>query len=700
VKRWLSPSLLLFVGVALIYLANGRPIGSGDSLPARYLPFSILGQGTFTLDAFPVLYGGAAKEIYPLLDGVPYYLRYRDGHYLSAYSPAPAVLALPVYVLPVLAGLPPTSAWVGHLEKLAAALVTALSVVLLFRALGLVVSRRWALGIAAVYALGTSSLSASSQGLWQHGPSQLFLALGLYWLARGLGEERYLGPVGFALASAMVMRATNLLLVLPLAAWILYRHPAVRLRFIGLALLPIAGVGLYTLRYFGLEGAGWGHARVSMLAFFAQVPWLEGLAGLLSSPSRGLFVYSPVLVFSLFGIAAVWRHGPPLLRALSLGPILVFLLIGKWFMWWGGHTFGPRILADTTPVLAFLLYPVTGYLDRRRLARGIFALCAVLSIAAHALGAFFYDGRWDGLARVDRDYSRLWTWRGSPLPFYAREALGAALRPRPGAAGGQPTSADSPALLSAAYALEPLPQSIHAGEALPIVLTATNTGRAVWLASAPGDRGVVRLGWRWYRGDREVLAGREALPSDVWPGGAIRLTSRIMPPGEAGDYALVLDLVSEHVTWFSAQGGQPLAAGLRVLDLDPARLLAAPPGPEAAAPSVSVATDRPAYRRGDVLGLAIELRNPERPRSFDAYLILQGPGGEMWFYDGYGLSGPERRPWAAWATRLPLPARITGRFAVPTAALAPGRYAWHLALTEPGAHGSRARASAAFTLDP
>jgi hypothetical protein len=149
-------------------------VGAGDSLPARHLPFSLLREGNFDFDEFPTLYSGEAVRIYPVLDGIPYFLRYRDGHYFSTYTPGPGILAVPVYVLPVLAGVS-AAAWAPALEKVSAAVITALSVVFLFWALAELVSRRWAVVVAVIYAFGTSSLSVSSQALWQHGPSQLFL---------------------------------------------------------------------------------------------------------------------------------------------------------------------------------------------------------------------------------------------------------------------------------------------------------------------------------------------------------------------------------------------------------------------------------------------------------------------------------------------------------------------------------------------
>ena len=63
--------------------------------------------------------------------------------------------------------------------------MVALSAVVLHAALRLLCSPVSALILTLVYGLGTSSLSVSSQGLWQHGPSQLALAAVLYCLVRG-----------------------------------------------------------------------------------------------------------------------------------------------------------------------------------------------------------------------------------------------------------------------------------------------------------------------------------------------------------------------------------------------------------------------------------------------------------------------------------------------------------------------------------
>ena len=62
-----------------------------------------------------------------------------------------------------------------------------------------------------------------------------------------------------------------------------------------------AVVAAYNLHIFGRITGGYGNAF--------GAPFWPGLAGLLVSPARGLFVYTPVALFSLLG-AAIWLTKP------------------------------------------------------------------------------------------------------------------------------------------------------------------------------------------------------------------------------------------------------------------------------------------------------------------------------------------------------------------------------------------------------
>lgn len=704
-RFFLSPPVLLFVAAVAVYGAGGSSVVLGDMLPARYLPWSLLRELDFDLDEFPELHGEEARSRFPLLDGIPYYLRLRGEHYVSAYSPAPALFVLPLYAVPVLAGLPPSPFWARALEKGAAATVTALSAVFLYLAVARLASRRWAMVVALVYAFGTSSLSLSSQALWQHGPSQCALALALYLLVRGLGDERRLPWAMLAMAGAAVLRETNALLLAPLAVVLLFRFRRDRrmaLRLVLFALPPVVAMAAYYGLHFAAAGTGAGHESVPLLAYFHQTALLVGVGGVLASPGRGLFVYSPVLLFALAGLATTWHRGPAPFRALALGLPLVVLVVGKWFMWWGGHCFGPRLLADTTPVLCFFLYPLGELLSRRRALGVLFGFAAGLSVAVHALGAFAYDGRWDAAAETDRNPGRLWSWRRGPITFYAGEAMDRAYSAA--SVRTLPTSADAPALLAAAYEVESIPATVCAGEPFALAVTATNTGRALWLAAPPGDRGRVGLAWRWLADGATVSEGRELLATDVSPGGSARLRTMVTPPSTGGERTLEIQMVSELVVWFSSQGSPPVTASVAVrapCAPDLGGLLAAVPEEARGAPSLAVATDRTAYQAADRLALTVRLANPGPPRSFDAFMVVREAGGRAWFFDGERLHPAGPPPWPPWIRRLPLPAAVTGRFTLPVSALAAGRlgrFTWGVVLTEPGGSRPVAQASTTFTV--
>jgi hypothetical protein len=699
--KWPSVvSPLLFLTVVVVYVANGRTIGSGDTLPARYLPYSLLLEHHADLDEFPVLNDELARRNFPVLDGIPYFLHYRRGHYLSAYSPGPALLALPIYAGPVLAGAPAAS-WAARLEKLSAAAITALSVVCVFWALTGLVARRWALGIAAIYAFGTSSWSVSSQALWQHGPSQLFLALLLVCLVRGMRDERWLICAGFMASAAAVMRSTDALIGIPVVAWVLYARRHLTLRLVLAALAPVTALLLYNVGYFGSPLGPAGSTTAPTWAFFTLSPSLDGLSGVLLSPGRGLFIYSPVLIFSVVGLLWGVRREPTMCKPLALGVVLVLVVVGQWFRWWGGYGWGPRLLADVTPLLCFFLYPLTDALDRHRVVKAVFVLLAGLSIAAHGLGAFLYDGRWDAAADVDRNHASLWSWRDGPLVFYGREAAAGVGRVFFAERGRRPTSADSPTLLAASYVIEPMASQTFVGETLAVSLTATNTGAAVWLAAAPGgDRGTVRLGWRWSRDGVDLEQGRAPLRFEVFPGGTAHFAERISVPAVPGDYTLTIGLVSELVTWFAGQGQSPVTVTVAVRPVDLERFLSTPVGTRERSPTATIATDRGSYGRGDTIHLTVQLRNPDRPGQFDAYLIGQGPGGTVWFYDGRQLSRVGEHAWLAWSRKLPMPARATGRFALRSSTLAPGAYRWHVVLTDSGTYRRVAKGATAFTVEP
>ena len=642
-------SVGLLLVVVLVYLANGRIIGSGDTVPARYLPISMLREFNFDLDEFTFLYDETGRRTHAFVGDLPYFLRYRDGHYFSAYPPGPALLALPLYVLPVIAGMPATSAWVVRLEKLSATLITALSVLFLFWTLRELTAERWALIIASVYAFGTSSLSVSSQALWQHGPSQLCLAVSLYLLVKGMRETPYISYVGFPLAASILMRPTNTLLILPLGLYALHQHRSMLWKCGLSALPPLAFLLFYNYSLFGSIAGGYGLGMLDASSLDWQTPFWEGLSSLLLSPSRGLFIYSPIFLLSLVGIAVAWTSGPLLFKYMSIGPLIVVLLYSKWSMWWGGATYGPRLLADLAPFLCLFLYPFCTPMDRWRCLRAGFMMFALLSTGCHVLGAFWYDYRWDRLMGTDQHPERLWQWSNSPLVFYGKEAFVSGRRsisPVVIRLLRFPTSGTSPHQLAAAYTVRNLDPGpiIYASPCgrLHLSMEAVNRGKAVWLARMRHNRGQVRLAWRWFWEGQEVpaFAGREELPYDIFPGQRYTFTANIAPPSRPSDYVLEVGLVSEAVTWFSDQGTNWLKMAIRVVNPVNSEFedaLAKQVNAIDDPPQLAITTDQLRYWLGGHVRVIVNLANAAHEHLVDAYFAVVWPDGRVSFQDHSGF---------------------------------------------------------------
>jgi hypothetical protein len=698
---WNTP-LLLFVSIVLIYSTGGRLDDVGDSLPARYLPLSILREFDLDLDEFSFLHR----------DRVDYYLQYRNGHFLSTFPVGAALLATPIYLLPALWGISPQSPWMPFLEKSAAGIIAALSVLCLYLALRRLTLARHALLIALVYALGTSTFSVSSQALWQHGPAQLLLTLTIYFLVRGLNEPKFVAPAGFTLMGMVLCRPTNVLVALPMLLYVLYRHRRELIGFIAFSLPPLLFMLDYNRYYFGsLFETGYGKSLSTPSSFWWENSLLDGLWWILISPHRGLLIYSPIFLFSFVGMVMFWKRGrEPLFKYLSLIPLSVILLFAK-LNWSGGWSYGPRYLSDVTPILSLSLFPVYHLAERRTYLKWILGVFAILSIGMHTIGALGYDTSWDAALVEDSYRDRYWSWTDTPFQHYAGQAFRGLLQKYlrlKQAILRLPDSLGAPHGLSAALEVEGLPDGSVTFSPFVLSVKAINTGRAVWLARARDDRGSVQVMWRWLKDGREVANAVDSAPlaHDIFPGEAYTAAVRIWPPLHPGEYSLEVRMMSYGVTLF----GDGLSQSLRIVsrltdgghcafDALLERLLS----PLEQALTVRVATDKTLYRVGEVSTLLWSVHT-DLARALASYFVLQRPDGALSFAFASGVSVDHCSPWMRWGTGFSVwkGMRLEDYpiIALRMQDMPPGPYTWYFFVTEPNSYRVVARAKTTFLLMP
>jgi hypothetical protein len=402
-RRVALVSLAAFFVPFVVLIAGGRYLGSGDTVPAELLPISVLGDGDLAFDEF----------VQPGLP-LPYWYQRVEGRVLSSYPILPGLLNLPVYAVARVFGvlLYPERFF---LSLLTSAWLVAFSVVFMHRCLlRLGSSEGEAALFTCSYFFGTTVWSVAGKGLFQHGPSLFFLTLALFLLARD--RPRSTALAGFAIAMAVLNRPSNLLIALALTVFAVgYRRRGLA-RYFALAAIPATLHMLYAWTYFGTPLTS--SQPITIGQFNGS--WTEGLAGLLLSPSRGFFIFSPFLLFCIPAAVMAFRIGePPLSRYLVVAVMFELALYSRWNNWWGGHTFGYRILIELVPLLVLILARQWKRFAAVRGAMPAFGTLLSLSIAVQALGAWVFPSGFN--TNIDREPWRLWSLPEAELVLDVRK---------------------------------------------------------------------------------------------------------------------------------------------------------------------------------------------------------------------------------------------------------------------------------------
>ena len=189
--------LLLGLVCFIVYNANLRQIGAGDTFPARYLPLILWHKGTLNLesDASTIAAGHSLLQGWNRPAGVDgkvtyfepwayWMVRTRQHQLASLYPVVTPVLVAPLYV-PAVIWLnahgweqPQFDRMAELMEKLSASLLASVTTVLMYLVLRRD-SSSWTFPLTLAFAFGTNTWMISSQALWQHGTGELLIALAL-----------------------------------------------------------------------------------------------------------------------------------------------------------------------------------------------------------------------------------------------------------------------------------------------------------------------------------------------------------------------------------------------------------------------------------------------------------------------------------------------------------------------------------------
>ncbi len=365
---------------------------SNDNIPNVLIPVSILRDGNVELSEF--------RPLMAAYDGTVCYwaVETPTGVY-SRYPIWPGILTAPAFA-PI--------AWWGpedlsedtllRIGRFAAAACSGLLASLMVFALRRSMSAGWTLGLTFMMLLGSTVLHQIGSNLSNQTIPLLCIALVLVLMSGDSMSSRRAACIGLAAGLAIAARMPTAAIALAPLGVFLSRRAWRRFA-------PAAAIGLFafpgvTLAYqYAAFGSAFrtGYGDEPGAGFTA--PFLEGLTGLLISPSCGLFVYSPWLLFGALGAARCIAGRGRDARAnelgvwITLGVVGQVLIFSKWWAWNGALSFGgARMLAETIPPLTMLI-GLGGVLrfEKSRGARRGLAILGVLSIIHFAIGTSAFD---------------------------------------------------------------------------------------------------------------------------------------------------------------------------------------------------------------------------------------------------------------------------------------------------------------------
>jgi hypothetical protein len=391
---------------------------STDSAWSFHLAASILREGNLNLDEY--------RELMDL--ELDYRLRSVNGHIYYYYPAATPLLVAPaVAAINTVYGLTrPTDFYTylethgpdertAKLEKLLASGIVAVATAFMYL-IGRISLGRWrSVGLALIIAFATSMWSTSSRALWQHGPSALLLLLALYLAVKFGARPWSLFATGVALSFAYLVRPTNSLSFAFFGLYYLLNAPRRIWAYAAGALVVLIPYFVENLVTYANLFPPYSFQLFERLATPAAVG--EALAGTLFSPNRGLFIFTPVFAFSLYGAYRTIAEGG--FRRSNLGIYLSGILLTHWIVtslfedWGGAWSIGPRYFAEVIPFLTYFLIPVIdGPLLAKAAWRFIFLAVTAFSVMVQARGALSeYPFQWNGKpqALVEAP-ERKWDW--------------------------------------------------------------------------------------------------------------------------------------------------------------------------------------------------------------------------------------------------------------------------------------------------
>lgn len=381
-KLWLGPLLvaLLLLPLYLATNSDGRP-QNRDTVSSAIPAWRLATHGDLTVTEFKEPWltatnpAGTRRQDWYVESG---------GRITSNRPPGAIFWAVPFYWL---SGASPDEFTLGP-ASVAASVAVALSVAAFVAVFQSVVDPKNAFLAGLVVGVGTPLWGVASDALWQHSVSVLFLAVGLWFLARQ-------GLAGAGLASGFALLARPLAGTIA-AVWGIYL--SVRQRswkpVVVIGFTSAIGFGIllwyYQLAYQSLSlTGGYGSYPTAGLVGRPLFWYFENIWNVLFSSDRGIFLYTPFLLVLVPGLRAAWAVAPDWVKGGALSGVVYMLLQLRVNSYSGGgvwvsYRLPLEMLAVSAPLL---LLSYREWVSKNAFRVRLFQVALILSVGVQLTAA-------------------------------------------------------------------------------------------------------------------------------------------------------------------------------------------------------------------------------------------------------------------------------------------------------------------------
>ncbi|MEW6608053.1 MAG: hypothetical protein AB1414_11480 [bacterium] len=302
-------------------------------------------------------------------------------------------------------------------EILIASLIIAVASIFIYLISRGYLNNRYSLLLTFIFAFCTSTWSTASRALWPHGPSILLLTISLYIILLSQKKPHLLQYVGLPLSFSFIVRPTNSLSIIIITTYIFLYHRKYFIKYILGTLIITIPFLIYNFSiYHNIISPYYLDSKICLSPYF-----FEALSGNLVSPSRGLFIFSPVLLFSIYGLVLKSKEKPFDILTLYIFMIIIlhWIMISSRFpIWWGGHAFGQRHFSDMIPYFIYLLIP---FIKKLNTLKGKIKICLNFIFMGLIILSFFIQFKgandWNAFlwnatpVNIDIEPKRIWDWK-------------------------------------------------------------------------------------------------------------------------------------------------------------------------------------------------------------------------------------------------------------------------------------------------